>query len=111
MADAFDAVAVRQWNRPGLRSNGSRFTVETLGPYLVHDLVHHVWDLENPPSPGPRRSDGTSARRRMPYDDQRSAVATVLLAARRTASSIMRPFSSSHAPVVEASAVASSARA
>jgi len=33
------------WSRPGLRSNGSSFTVATLGTYLVHDLVHHLWDV------------------------------------------------------------------
>jgi len=46
VADAFDAVAADQWDRRGLRSNGSAFTVETLGQYMVHDLVHHVWDIE-----------------------------------------------------------------
>ena len=46
VADAFDAVTDGQWDRRGLRSNGSAFTVETLGQYMVHDLVHHVWDIE-----------------------------------------------------------------
>src|SRR5690606_19353737 len=34
-----------QWQRPGLRSNGSRFTVESLGQYLAHDVVHHLHDV------------------------------------------------------------------
>lgn len=46
VADRFDAVRDDQWSNRGLRSNGSRFTVETLGQYMAHDLVHHVWDLE-----------------------------------------------------------------
>ena len=46
VADAFDRVTGEQWDRRGIRSNGSEFTVETLGQYLVHDLVHHVWDVE-----------------------------------------------------------------
>lgn len=46
VADAFDTVTEDQWSNRGLRSNGSEFTVETLGRYLVHDLVHHVWDVE-----------------------------------------------------------------
>lgn len=46
VADRFDAVADDQWANRGVRSNGSRFTVETLGQYMAHDLVHHVWDLE-----------------------------------------------------------------
>jgi hypothetical protein len=46
VADAFDRVKDVQWDHCGVRSNGSTFTVETLGQYLVHDLVHHVWDVE-----------------------------------------------------------------
>jgi hypothetical protein len=29
----------------GLRSDGSEFTVLTLGQYALHDLVHHLWDV------------------------------------------------------------------
>ncbi len=46
LADAYDAVLPDQWSRKGYRSNGSIFTVESLGRYMVHDLVHHVWDIE-----------------------------------------------------------------
>jgi hypothetical protein len=31
--------------RPGRRSNGSRFTVTTLARYHVHDVVHHLHDV------------------------------------------------------------------
>jgi hypothetical protein len=31
--------------RPGRRSNGSRFTVESLSQYMVHDVVHHLHDV------------------------------------------------------------------
>ena len=34
-----------QWARPGRRSNGSVFTVETLIQYFAHDLVHHAHDI------------------------------------------------------------------
>ncbi|MET0866126.1 MAG: DinB family protein [Nakamurella sp.] len=44
-AASFDAVTDEQWLRTGRRSNGSVFTVETLGRYFVHDLVHHLWDV------------------------------------------------------------------
>ena len=44
-AVTFDAVTGEQWARTGRRSNGSVFTVETLGRYFVHDLVHHLWDV------------------------------------------------------------------
>ncbi len=45
VADRFDWVAPSQWARPGNRSNGSRFTVESLGRYSLHDVVHHLWDV------------------------------------------------------------------
>jgi hypothetical protein len=43
---AFSDVPPGGWDRPGLRSNGSRFTLATLGQYFVHDVVHHLWDVE-----------------------------------------------------------------
>jgi len=46
LAEAFDAVGDDQWLRRGFRSDGSIFTVESLGRYMVHDPVHHVWDVE-----------------------------------------------------------------
>lgn len=45
LADAFDAVTGEQWQRPGRRSDGAAFTVETFARYLVHDPVHHLWDV------------------------------------------------------------------
>ena len=44
-AAAFDAVADDDWQRTGRRSNGSVFTVETLGQYFLHDLTHHLHDV------------------------------------------------------------------
>ncbi|MDT0164631.1 DinB family protein [Actinotalea sp. AC32] len=41
----FHAVHDDAWDRPGLRSNGSRFTVLTLGQYFLHDVVHHLHDV------------------------------------------------------------------
>jgi hypothetical protein len=48
LADHYDAVAAAgdQWDRTGRRSDGSDFTVESLGRYLLHDLVHHLDDVE-----------------------------------------------------------------
>ena len=31
--------------RRGMRSNGDRFTVESLGSYHLHDVVHHLHDV------------------------------------------------------------------
>ena len=45
LATSFAAVTPDQHGRTGLRSDGSRFTVETFAQYLVHDPVHHVWDV------------------------------------------------------------------
>lgn len=44
-AEAWSEPEGEQWDWPGVRSNGSRFTARTLGTYLVHDLVHHLHDV------------------------------------------------------------------
>jgi DinB family protein len=44
-AAAYAGVRPDQWQRTGRRSNGSVFTVETLGRYHLHDVVHHLWDV------------------------------------------------------------------
>lgn len=41
----FAAVKGNQWSRSGLRSNGSTFTVASLGAYFLHDLAHHLVDV------------------------------------------------------------------
>ena len=45
VASRFSAVAGEQWDRPGRRSDGASFTVETFGRYFVHDPVHHLYDV------------------------------------------------------------------
>jgi hypothetical protein len=44
-ADAFARPTQAQLWWSGLRSDGSTFTVETLGRYFVHDVLHHLWDV------------------------------------------------------------------
>jgi hypothetical protein len=44
-AAAFEAVGTDEWARTGRRSNGSVFTIETLGQYFLHDLTHHLHDV------------------------------------------------------------------
>ncbi len=46
LATAYTRVGEGDWTRSGIRSNGSQFTVESLGRYLLHDLFHHVWDVQ-----------------------------------------------------------------
>ncbi len=45
VATQYDAVPPAALERPGLRSNGSEFTVLTLARYHLHDVVHHLWDV------------------------------------------------------------------
>jgi len=45
LAGEFSGVQGAAWQRPGTRSNGSHFTVETLGRYMIHDVVHHLFDV------------------------------------------------------------------
>lgn len=45
VAQTYDAITADQWARPGRRSNGSAFTVDSLGRYFVHDVVHHLHDV------------------------------------------------------------------
>jgi hypothetical protein len=45
LADAWQAVPDSALGRSGRRSDGSVFTVETLGRYFIHDPVHHLWDV------------------------------------------------------------------
>jgi hypothetical protein len=49
IAEAFAAVRADQWQRPGRRSNGSLFTVDTFARYFLHDLAHHSWDVTGRP--------------------------------------------------------------
>ena len=49
LAAAAEAVPPEAVQRRGLRSDGAPFTVTTLLQYLVHDLVHHLWDVSGEP--------------------------------------------------------------
>jgi DinB superfamily len=52
IAHNFEGVVADQWSRPGRRSNGSMFTVESLARYFLHDLLHHLHDVGEPASLG-----------------------------------------------------------
>ncbi|OAE01546.1 DinB family protein [Arthrobacter sp. OY3WO11] len=45
-AESFAGVRESEWGRKGLRSNGSEFTVLTLAQYFLHDVVHHLHDVD-----------------------------------------------------------------
>jgi hypothetical protein len=44
-AVSLEAVSDEAWSRPGRRSDGAHFTVESFARYLVHDPIHHLWDV------------------------------------------------------------------
>jgi len=60
LADGFAAVRGDQWRRPGRRSDGAAFTVETFGRYFIHDPVHHLYDVT-----GVRAGDTTGPFRKI----------------------------------------------
>lgn len=45
VAQRYESVPPDAWSRRGYRSNGSEFTVESIGLYHLHDIVHHAWDV------------------------------------------------------------------
>jgi hypothetical protein len=44
-AAVYDSVSGEQWQRPGRRSDNVSFTVEAMGRYHLHEVVHHLWDV------------------------------------------------------------------
>ncbi|KGN39768.1 DinB family protein [Knoellia aerolata] len=45
LAQAYAGLSGPAWDRRGVRSDGSEFTVLSLGRYGLHDLAHHLWDV------------------------------------------------------------------
>lgn len=45
VAGVYATVTAETRDRRGIRSNGDEFTVETLGSYHLHDVVHHLHDV------------------------------------------------------------------
>ena len=45
LAESFAAVTDSQWRRAGRRSDGAVFTIESFARYLIHDPIHHVYDV------------------------------------------------------------------
>ena len=45
LSASFAGVDGAQWQRTGNRSDNKRFTVESFARYMLHDPVHHVWDV------------------------------------------------------------------
>lgn len=47
LATLFDSVTKEQWQRTGYRSDGAAFTIDTLSRYFLHDVVHHLMDVDS----------------------------------------------------------------
>ncbi len=45
LATRFETVTGDDWSRTGFRSDGAAFTVATFARYLLHDPMHHLWDV------------------------------------------------------------------
>ena len=45
IGDLYDSVPPLSWQRPGRRSDGHAFTIESLARYQLHDVVHHLHDV------------------------------------------------------------------
>jgi hypothetical protein len=48
LSDELDALGDADWSRPGTRSDGAAFTVDSFARYVVHDVLHHVYDVTPP---------------------------------------------------------------
>lgn len=47
-AEHIDEVDGAQWERRGSRGDGAVFTVDSFVRYVVHDVVHHLYDVGAP---------------------------------------------------------------
>jgi len=45
LASLLDSVRNDQWGRRGRRSDGAGFTIDSFAKYLIHDSLHHLWDV------------------------------------------------------------------
>ncbi|MBA3338891.1 MAG: DinB family protein [Geodermatophilaceae bacterium] len=57
LAGHFDAVRGDQWQRTGRRSDGARFTIDSFAAYFLHDILHHLHDIDARSSAGATRSE------------------------------------------------------
>ena len=46
VADLLDKVRGDGWQRTGMRSDGAAFTIGGFAVYTLHDVNHHLWDVE-----------------------------------------------------------------
>jgi len=46
-ASGFQKVPADAWTRTAERSDGATFTLDSFARYYLHDVVHHLWDVEH----------------------------------------------------------------
>lgn len=79
ISDLYASVPPLSWQRRGIRSDGSEFTVETLGRYHLHDVVHHLYDVRQAAGAATVRAyDDSAAGYRDSTADLPDAVATAI---------------------------------
>jgi hypothetical protein len=47
LAELLAGIPAGVWQRSGRRSDGASFTVDSISRYMIHDPIHHLWDVEN----------------------------------------------------------------
>jgi hypothetical protein len=45
LARLLERLSASQWERRGRRGDGVSFTVDSISRYMIHDPIHHVWDV------------------------------------------------------------------
>ena len=45
IARRFETVTGDSWARTGFRSDGAAFTIDSFARYVIHDPMHHLWDV------------------------------------------------------------------
>jgi hypothetical protein len=45
IAASLRAVTTDQLGRTGTRSDGAHFTIDSFARYVLHDPIHHLWDV------------------------------------------------------------------
>lgn len=47
LADLIDGISPEEWKRTGRRTDGASFKIDTLVLYMIHDPIHHLWDVKH----------------------------------------------------------------
>ena len=45
VATLLEGVVGEEWERRGRRSDGASFHIGSIARYMIHDPIHHVWDV------------------------------------------------------------------